>query len=130
MFTRCAGAPGNIVALQIHSNRFRLLVSDYLWFWISGATEITCAQLRSDCEGADCREGEWENCFFSSLCHLWPIWVTIILILFPATWNPPDARRTEGLSLAEGKGSLKYEIQMYMCVYVYIYIHQKSYYSG
>lgn len=24
--------------------------------------------------------------FFS----LWPIWVTIILILFLATWNPPD----------------------------------------
>ena len=50
--------------------------------------------------------------------------VTIILILFLATWNPPDARRTEGLSLAEGKGSLKYEIQMYIvyiyCIYIYI----------
>ena len=124
MFKRCAGAPGNIVALQIQSNRFRLFGCLCLIICSSGF-QVRLRSLAPNCDlivkGQIVEKEHGKTVFF--FFSLWPIWVTIILILFLATWNPPDARRTEGLSLAEGKGSLKYEIQMYN-------IYKKSYYSG
>ena len=98
-----------VVALQIPSNPF------------PGATEITCAQLRSDCDGADCREGERESSlvFFS-------LWANGIQLLYHNHTVSCDLEFPGCLMdlwsfvpqqpniIAESKSNMKHPIQIYI----------------
>ena len=71
MFKRCAGAPGNIVALQIQSNRFRLFGCLCLIISSSGF-QVRLRSLAPNCDlivkGQIVEKEHGKTVFFSSLC--------------------------------------------------------------